>query len=426
MTIRAKLLWTLLGMSLLVALVGGFAISRQHKVAFLGATCGAEEVAAAVGYVYAMDLDPGHALTRRLVHTLSLKLRRDVEVISRDRDIVADAVLADEGGQARDLGGSLDKSLKDGRTRTFIETSSSYPKGIRQIAVPMKSASGQVLGAVIMEYTPHYEEILSITKFTRRQVVIASVASVGLALLLALYIGAAIACPLRQLTVAATGFAAGQSDFPMPAPRKDEIGALTLAFRTMVRRREHARDELIRARDELELRVGERTAEVALEREKYARLLDNIPATVFEHWPSTDGVNDFVSSHVGTMFGYTPKEWLVTPDFWASRIHLDDREAALKRVAALCDAGCGSERIECRWLARDDRLLWAETYLTVIPNPAGGMPGFADSRSTSPIRKRPGGNWKHCTRNSLKTPATSAWRTSPPTSSTMSATSSIA
>ena len=45
MRIRAKIVWALLGMSLLVALVGGFAVNRQRAAVSLGAEKDAEDVA---------------------------------------------------------------------------------------------------------------------------------------------------------------------------------------------------------------------------------------------------------------------------------------------------------------------------------------------------------------------------------------------
>jgi len=40
MRIKEKLLGTLMGMSFLVALVGGFAVNRQYSIVYFGATKG--------------------------------------------------------------------------------------------------------------------------------------------------------------------------------------------------------------------------------------------------------------------------------------------------------------------------------------------------------------------------------------------------
>src|ERR1019366_4475052 len=79
----------------------------------------------------------------------------------------------------------------------------------------------------------------------------------------AFYMGRSIVRPLQQLTNVATGFASGRTDLPMPPPREDEIGELATAFNYMVQKRQRAEDELRRMHDELEVRVVERTAELA-------------------------------------------------------------------------------------------------------------------------------------------------------------------
>src|SRR4029078_13576909 len=113
-----------------------------------------------------------------------------------------------------------------------------------------------------LEFAPFYNELIQLTESTIRQVVLAGLGSVAIALLSAFYMGRSIARPLQQLTDVATGFASGWTDLPMPPPRKDEIGELATAFNDMVQKRQQAEDELRRLRDELEVRVGKRTTEL--------------------------------------------------------------------------------------------------------------------------------------------------------------------
>jgi len=365
MRIKEKLLGTLMGMSFLVALVGGFAVNRQYSIVYFGATKGTEAVAHVLGCVFEADSDPAHAFTAKVISRLHQTLGSDFQIVGRDGTIAVDADPAEVGTPAPDPEGAIARTLRDGQPRTYIEGDRAHPAGIRQIVAPMRSQSGQMMGVVTLEYTQLYNEMTALTNATSRQVVLAALASAVIAAWLAYYIGTSNARPLRQLTKAATAFAAGRSDAPMPAPRKDEIGDLTIAFNTMMERREQTREELTRARDEL-----------AAEREKFADLLNTIPATVFEHFFSVDAGQNFVNRYVEQMYGYTPQEWLSTPDFWLSRVHPEERDRVSARAARRYAGEGGNEGIETyRWVTKDDRVIWVETHLAIIRNPVNGSVG---------------------------------------------------
>jgi nitrate/nitrite-specific signal transduction histidine kinase len=119
------------------------------------------------------------------------------------------------------------------------------------------------MGAVVLEYTPLYNESMRLTGTTIQFLILAGFGSVALALLIAFNVGRSIVRRLEQLTNAAMGFASGRMDLPVASSRKDEIGQLATAFDNMVQKRRRAEDELRRLRDELEVRVAERVAELA-------------------------------------------------------------------------------------------------------------------------------------------------------------------
>jgi len=89
----------------------------------------------------------------------------------------------------------------------------------------------------------------------------------GLGLGIALYLGRALARPIRALTAATTRLAAGDDNIEIPGGgRKDEIGAMARAlevFKENVKTIRRNESELIRVRNSLELRVQERTSELA-------------------------------------------------------------------------------------------------------------------------------------------------------------------
>ena len=64
--------------------------------------------------------------------------------------------------------------------------------------------------------------------------------------------------------------------------------------------------------------------------QKLARLLDASPAVIYSFKASGDFAPTFVSANIETLFGYRPREYLDTPNFWRERVHPDD----LQRVEA--------------------------------------------------------------------------------------------
>ena len=98
---------------------------------------------------------------RRFVASVHGRQRRDLTVIGPDRIVMADAVPAEVGERFdRDQQGEVAATMRDGRTRTFIETSDAYPAGINQVVVPIRAGS-TIVGALVLEYTPLYQEALA-------------------------------------------------------------------------------------------------------------------------------------------------------------------------------------------------------------------------------------------------------------------------
>ena len=140
-------------------------------------------------------------------------------------------------------------------------------------------------------------------------------------------------------------------------------------------------DELRAARDELEHRVAERTAELeeanammALEigerrraeadlrtaEHRYRLLAEQIPAVtyIWEANRSDDTTAEsYTSPRIEQLLGYTVDEWHASADFWMSRLHPDDRHAVI--ASYLRSESTGEPfAMEYRYLHKDGRIVW--------------------------------------------------------------------
>jgi len=199
------------------------------------------------------------ARLQEIINQLHASQKRDVEVVGPDLRVLADAIPEEIGTiSAHDPTGEVAATLKDGQPRTFIETSAEYPKGSRQIVVPVQDESGRITGAVILEYTSIYKELQQAQNTAIRTLVFLSLAGLLLAFVIGQIITAAIANPISELRDAALKIGSGQLDTPIPAlSSKDEVGALAVTFKNMAA-------QLGGLIGSLEQRVAERTHDLDL------------------------------------------------------------------------------------------------------------------------------------------------------------------
>ena len=157
--------------------------------------------------------------------------------------------------------------------------------------------------------------------------------------------------------------------------------------------------ELRAARDELELRVAERTAELeeanalmALEigerrraeadlraaEHRYRLLAEQIPAVTYvweAHRPPDAEPGYYTSPRIEHLLGYTVQEWHVTADFWISRLHPDDRHRVL--AAFLRSETTGEPfALEYRYLHKNGHIVWVADQAIAISHNEEGQPRF--------------------------------------------------
>ncbi|HKX32478.1 MAG TPA: PAS domain-containing protein, partial [Blastocatellia bacterium] len=113
--------------------------------------------------------------------------------------------------------------------------------------------------------------------------------------------------------------------------------------------------------------------QIESQRQRLENIVTNVPGVVWEAWgepdASTQRIN-YVSDYVETMLGYSMEEWLATPNFWLTIVHVDDREWAARDTAESFANGRPG-RFEFRWIAKDQRVVWVESRTVVVTDHEG-------------------------------------------------------
>jgi PAS domain S-box-containing protein len=136
-------------------------------------------------------------------------------------------------------------------------------------------------------------------------------------------------------------------------------------------RRRAAERSLEQIRDELDLKVRERTAdltrahsEAVAAQQRFLDLVNSIGGILWEADARTFQFS-FVSRQAERVLGYPVAQWLADPQFWRDHIHPDDRGAAVDlRVTATAEHR--DHESEYRMVAADGRLVWVRDLVSVI------------------------------------------------------------
>jgi PAS domain S-box-containing protein len=150
--------------------------------------------------------------------------------------------------------------------------------------------------------------------------------------------------------------------------RAGQVSGVVLVFRDVEEQRQSAA-----AREQL-------AREIDAQRQRLNTVVANVPGLVWEAWGEPDAASqriDFVSDYVEPMLGYSSDEWLATPNFWLRIVHPDDQARAAQVANETFRSGAAGVN-QFRWLRRDGRAIWVESYSAPILDPAGqpiGMRG---------------------------------------------------
>lgn len=113
---------------------------------------------------------------------------------------------------------------------------------------------------------------------------------------------------------------------------------------------------------------------------RYRHLVEQIPAVVFTAGLDGGLFDIYVSPQIESLLGYPQTQWVADPVLWYERLHPDDRRKLDEEFARGCATG-GPFRADCRFLTRDDRVVWVHGEARLIKD-ASGMPVLVQGVAT--------------------------------------------
>jgi signal transduction histidine kinase/ActR/RegA family two-component response regulator len=258
-SIRWKLAAAFITVSCFVAVFAGIAIKIHVETVERAARLEAEDVAELIADAVIENRTVRPRLQEYVSRLNSLR-KRDVVIVDAAQIGLADANPAEVGMRYdHDLEDEVGQTIRDGKTRTFIEKDDEHPKGARQVVIPLRrnalDRSEAPVGAVLLEYTSIREQLLAAEREELYLIAAAGIAVVLLVTIFGLGIARRIAQPLGDLRRSVQRIAARDYEARVDVTSHDEIGLLASAFNKMAEDLTVSHAELAKRKRELEQRV---------------------------------------------------------------------------------------------------------------------------------------------------------------------------
>lgn len=255
MSVRTRLVVSFGIISVFVAVAGTIAVYQQLQLQQAAAIQDAEHDASIIASTLVFNnpsttpgqmlKDPG--LVQAYAKALRDRTGRDIIIVDAGLRVIAAADPTEIGKIHAEPG--VRKAVRDGMPVAFLERGAGTPAGIREVAVPINAASGEILGAVIYEYTPTYKETLARTRGTIGMLIVVSLLTLLIALALGYEASRSIVTPLLRLRDGVSRLAKGESAVRIAPQSRDELGALVEDFNTMAFNLRLSQGDLIAARE---------------------------------------------------------------------------------------------------------------------------------------------------------------------------------
>ena len=356
MSIAVKLTSLVAAIFLMIGLVGLFAVNHLQGLAQESAAAEAKNVAQTIASLISRFAPGGDApansrdhildrhqaeLQQRLDDIFSIH-RQDMEILDANKKIIADLDYEDVGKiLENDPDDTVAKTIRDGVLRTYVEIDPNHIQPRKQVVVPIKIPNQGIVGALILEYTPLYDELASLTRKPVYAVVGMTTAGWILATGIGILFFWTVSRPIRRLQEAAVDVASGKRGVIVAVSSRDEIGQLTGAFNAMT--------QSLQERDS------------ALRRAQTVAKLGHVitgPDGSFESWSET----------MPQLLGMNEAEMPSTTRDWLTIVHPDDR--TMFRDHAI-EAGKKGKQVELEYrLHRADGVwIYLHQVMESLPGP---------------------------------------------------------
>ena len=150
------------------------------------------------------------------------------------------------------------------------------------------------------------------------------------------------------------------------------FAVIAAVFATASAGRRNAERSLRQARDELDAKVKERTAdltrthaEAVAAQQRFRDLVNAVEGIVWEADARTLQFT-FVSEQAERVLGYPVQQWLTEPAFWKDHIHPDDRAATVQAYIATAEQRRRRHDFEYRMIAAGGESVWLRDLVSVL------------------------------------------------------------
>ena len=144
-------------------------------------------------------------------------------------------------------------------------------------------------------------------------------------------------------------------------------------LRDTIKRTEIAYEQSIIYARQLNEEIGERKrAEEALRESevRYRTLVEQLPAITYTAALDETSTTLYVSPQIERMLGFSPKEYEKDPNIWDKQLHPEDRERVLKEVALSHESGSPFVS-EYRMLTKDGHTIWFRDEAIMVRDETG-------------------------------------------------------